>query len=49
MSRNIKKIIFALCYCIVYGLIIKYLGFKVALITILVMIYLELFLGSDKE
>lgn len=49
MSRGIKRIIFALWYAILYGLIIKYLGFKVALITILVMIYIELFLGSDKE
>ena len=49
MNKNIQRIIFTIPFAIIYGLIFKHLGFQVTLITVLVMIYIELFIGSDKE
>ncbi len=49
MNKNIQRIIFTIPFAILYGLMFKYFGFQVTLITVLVMIYIELFIGSDKE
>ena len=48
MSKNILRIIYALLFGVLCGLIYKYTNFEVTIITILVMIFIELFLG-DKE
>lgn len=49
MNKNIQRIICGIAFAILYSLMFKYFGFQVTLITILVMIYMELFIGSDKE
>lgn len=49
MNKNIQRIICGTAFAILYSLIFKNFGFQVTLITILVMIYMELFIGSDKE
>lgn len=49
MNKNIQRIISTIPFAIIYGLIFKHLGFQVTLITVLVMIYIELFIGVDKE
>lgn len=48
MNKNILRIICALLYSVLYGLLYKYTNFEITIITILVMIFIELFLG-DKE
>ena len=49
MTKNIKRLIFTIPFGVLYAFMFKYFGFQVTLITILVMIYIELFIGSDKE
>ena len=49
MTKNIKRLIFVIPFSVLYGFMFKHFGFKVTLITVLVMIYTELFIGSDKE
>lgn len=49
MNKNIQRLIFTIPFAILYGFIFKYFGFQVTLIIILVMIYIELFIGVDKE
>ena len=48
MNKNILRIICGILYAILYGLIYKYTNFEVTIITILCMIFVELFIG-DKE
>ena len=48
MNKNISRIICALLFSVLYGLMYKYTNFEATIITILVMIFIELFLG-DKE
>jgi hypothetical protein len=49
VNKNIQRIIFTIPFAILCCLIFKYFGFQVTLITVLVMIYIELFIGSDKK
>lgn len=49
MNKNIQRIIFAIPFAVLYSLMFKHFGFQVTLITVLVMIYIELFIGVDKE
>ena len=49
MNKNTQRIIFVIPFAILHGFMFKYFGFQVTLITVLVMIYIELFIGSDKE
>lgn len=49
MSKNIERVICAIAFGILNGLIYKYFGFEIAIITILTMIFIELFIKGDKE
>lgn len=44
MSKNKQRIICSVAFGVLYGLMLKYFGFQVTIITVLVMIFIELFI-----
>ena len=49
MNKSIERVICAIAFGILNGLIYKYFGFEITIITILIMIFIELFIKGDKE